>query len=592
MADTLLLYGSESGMTEDIADQVSYKLLHHKIEHVISSFDDLDTKKYIPLLKSETFKNIIIISSTAGQGELPLNIRTSELWEFFKTNELNFSNTNFYFLGVGDSLYLKFQHAIRLLKLRICDRFKGIFKFKMEIDVTGMKGDGSTDQVLPVFIKNLVEQLSKASEYINDEVFISKGSVLSVYESSNISHTLLSAKNDSHWFESEVLINNRLTNENYHTDIRQVVLNNELDYKFSPGDTISIRPQNDDTCINKFFELQPHLKQYRFAKVLIQDVDQKIIQTLEDILRHEIDLKSVPKRNFFMKIWNFQSIGNQSAIAEDDGQLQTLNSHKQKLFEFGHSSDPYDYIEYVVQPRRTILEILFDFEYIKLPFEYMLQILPKIKERQYSISSSDLSSKNFEITTKVVEYETVLLKKRKGLSTNYIKGLRPGDKIKIKLNHCNLWDKLEEPIMQGAESIILIGPGVGIAPIKSFCDNDDYSSFNKYVYFGNRNRDMDYIYKSFWENKERSDMIVRTCFSRDGGKEKYVQDMLWNDKALIFDLVVNQNAIVYICGSSGQMPTQVKLTFIEIIKTIGNDENAEQYVNEMIKSNRYIQETW
>lgn len=389
----------------------------------------------------------------------------------------------------------------------------------MEIDVTGMKGDGSTDQVLPVFIKNLVEQLSKTSEYIDDEVFISKGSVLSVYESSNISHTLSSTKNDPHWFESEVLINNRLTNENYHTDIRQVVLNNELDYKFSPGDTISIRPQNDDAIINKFFELQPHLKQYRFAKVLIQDVDQKIIQTLEDILRHEIDLKSVPKRNFFMKIWNFQSIGNQSAIAEDDGQLQTLNSHKQKLFEFGHSSDPYDYIEYVVQPRRTILEILFDFEYIKLPFEYMLQILPKIKERQYSISSSDLSSKNFEITIKVVEYETVLLEKRKGLCTNYIKGLTPGDKIKIKLNHCNLWDKLEEPIMQGAEAIILIGPGVGIAPIKSFCDNDDYSSFNKYVYFGNRNRDMDYIYKSFWENKERSDMIVRTCFSRDGGKE-------------------------------------------------------------------------
>lgn len=94
------------------------------------------------------------------------------------------------------------------------------------------------------------------------------------------------------------------------------------------------------------------------------------------------------------------------------------------------------------------------------------------------------------------------------------------------------------------------------------------------------------------KTKERSDMIVRTCFSRDGGKEKYVQDMLWNDKALIFDLVVNQNAIVYICGSSGQMPTQVKLTFIEITKTIGNDENAEQYVNEMIKSNRYIQETW
>lgn len=592
MADALLLYGSESGMTEDIADQVSYKLLHHKIKHVFSSFDDLDTQKYIPLLRSEAFKNIIIISSTAGQGELPLNIRTSKLWDFFKTSELNFSNTNFYFLGVGDSLYLKFQHAIRLLKLRICDRFNGIFKFKMEIDVTGMKGDGSTDQVLPVFIKNLMEQLSKTSEYIDDGVYISKGSVLKVHESSDIANNHSFIKNDPHWFESEILINNRLTNENYHTDIRQVVLNNEFDYKFSPGDTISIRPQNDDASINKFFELQPHLKKYRFSTVLIQDDEQENIQTLEDILRREIDLKGVPRRNFFMKIWNFQSIENLGVNVEDEQQQQALNSHKQKLFDFGHSTDPYDYIEYVVQPRRSILEILFDFEYIKIPFAYILQILPKIKERQYSLSSSDLSSKNFEITIKVVEYETVLLEKRRGLCTNYIKELRPGDKIKIKLNHCNLWDKLEEPIMQGAESIILVGPGVGIAPVKSFCDNDDYTSFHKHVYFGNRNKEMDYIYEWFWENKERSDMIVRTCFSRDGGNEKYVQDMLWNDKALIFDLVVNQNAIVYICGSSGQMPTQVKLTFIEIVKTIGNDKNAEQYLNEMIKSNRYIQETW
>lgn len=612
MVDTLLLYGSESGMTEDIADQVSYKLLHNKIDHVISSFDDIDIEKYAPLFKSEVYKNIIIISSTAGQGELPLNIRTSELWNFFKTNELNFSNTSFYFLGVGDSLYLKFQHAIRLLKLRICDRFNGNFKLKMEIDVTGMKGDGSTDQVLPVFIKQLVNQLSDTEEYINDKVFISKGILLKLSDSAEANFQASFNKKNPHWFESEVLMNNRLTNEDYHTDIRQVVLNNKFKYQFSPGDTISIRPQNDHACINKFFELQPHLKQYRFTNVLMQDDEQKTYQTLEDILRYEVDLKSVPKRNFFMRIWNFQSMKKQNVNVEvihdmdsykptnivldndfeDKEELETLNSHKRKLFEFGHSLDPYDYIEYVVQPRRTILEILFDFEYIKIPFAYMLQILPKIKERQYSISSSDLSSQNFEITAKVVEYETLLLEKRKGLCTNYIKRLTPGNKIKIKLNSLNLWDKLEEPIMQGAESIILIGPGVGIAPIKSFCDNDDYTMFNKYVYFGNRNKHMDYIYESFWENPKRSDIIMRKCFSRDGGEERYVQDMLWNDKALIFDLVVNQNAIVYICGSSGQMPTQVKLTFIEIIKTIGNDENAEQYVNEMIKFNRYIQETW
>ncbi|KAF0277860.1 hypothetical protein FOG50_01228 [Hanseniaspora uvarum] len=613
MADTLLLYGSESGMTEDIADQVSYKLLHHSINHTISSFEDLNMKKYIPLLESQSIKNIIVISSTAGQGELPLNIRTSELWKYLKTTQLDLSATNFYFLGIGDSLYLKFQHAIRLLKLRICDRFNGIFKFKLEIDVTGMKGDGSTEQVLPIFINNLVKELSTTQDYINDKVYISKGSVLrrkTVEFDDKIVSTIHKPK--LNWFESEIMANNRVTNHNHFSDIRQLIFKNTNNLTYAPGDTISIRPQNDDSSINKFFELQPHLLQYRYEKVLVQNEDDVSEELFEDILRYEVDFKSVPKRNFFMKLWNFQSLGSDDVKIEvkygvydapqvfgstskenvDNDDLQILESHKSKLFDFGHSLDAYDFIEYVIQARRNILEILFDFEYIKIPFEFMLQILPIIKERQYSISSSDLTTENFEITAKVLEYETVLLEKRKGFCTNYIKNLVPGGKVSIKLNYLNLWDKLEEPIMQGSESIILIGPGVGIAPIKSFCDNEDYKSFEKYVYFGNRKKEMDYIYQSFWENKDRSDMIVRTCFSRDNEKEKYVQDMLWNDKALVYDLVVNKNAIIYICGSSGQMPTQVKLTFIEIIKTLANDEKAEEYVNEMIKSNRYIQETW
>ena len=291
-----------------------------------------------------------------------------------------------------------------------------------------------------------------------------------------------------------------------------------------------------------------------------------------------------------------EDLNSPTADLAQDNELTTLKSHKTKLFEFGHALDTYDFTEYVTQSRRSILEILFDFEFIKIPFTYMLQILPIIRERQYSLSADNLTSPDFEITLKVLEYETLLLEKRKGFCSNYIKTLPVAQKVLIKLNELDLAGKLEESVIDGSESIILIGPGVGIAPIKAFCDMEGYLDFEKHVYFGNRKREMDYIHQQFWEQKDREDVNVRTYFSRDGEKERYVQDMLWNDRKLIYELVKEKNAIVYVCGSAGQMPIQVKLTFIEIIKTCGKEEKdqgyAEKYVNEMIKKNRYIQETW
>lgn len=87
---------------------------------------------------------------------------------------------------------------------------------------------------------------------------------------------------------------------------------------------------------------------------------------------------------------------------------------------------------------------------------------------------------------------------------------------------------------------------------------------------------------------------MHPCFSRDpGSRVKYVQDKLYLERETVAKLVLQESAIIFVCGSSGNMPRQVRMTLVEILKQ-GGPENldAEQYLLDMENSGRYIQETW
>ena len=44
--------------------------------------------------------------------------------------------------------------------------------------------------------------------------------------------------------------------------------------------------------------------------------------------------------------------------------------------------------EYVQRPRRTILEVLLDFRHTKVPREYIFDLFPLMRPREFSIASS------------------------------------------------------------------------------------------------------------------------------------------------------------------------------------------------------------
>ena len=74
----------------------------------------------------------------------------------------------------------------------------------------------------------------------------------------------------------------------------------------------------------------------------------------------------------------------------------------------------------------------------------------------------------------------------------------------------------------------------------------------------------------------------------------YVQDLVRQQSASVYDALAKRGGIVYICGSSGKMPQAVREALIEAFQTHGSlsREDAEAYLVGMEKTGRYKQETW
>ncbi|KAK3294656.1 uncharacterized protein B0H64DRAFT_191903 [Chaetomium fimeti] len=110
-----VLYGSETGLAEDIAGELgkTTERLHFQ-----TTVDEMDSFKLADIVRSSL---VVFVTSTTGQGDMPKN--TLKFWKNLRREKLN--NTNclrslrFAIFGLGDSSYPKFNWAARKLRARL-----------------------------------------------------------------------------------------------------------------------------------------------------------------------------------------------------------------------------------------------------------------------------------------------------------------------------------------------------------------------------------------------------------------------------------------------------------------------------------------
>jgi len=114
------------------------------------------------------------------------------------------------------------------------------------------------------------------------------------------------------------------------------------------------------------------------------------------------------------------------------------------------------------------------------------------------------------------------------------------------------------------------------------------------LFFGCRRADHDWLFQEEMEQLKKEGIItdLYTAFSRQKPKT-YVQDIMVHDevcRASLVDLLLKNNAAVYICGDGNQMAKDVQNALAEVIAP--HVEDAPAYLEKMKKQRRLLMDIW
>jgi len=257
------------------------------------------------------------------------------------------------------------------------------------------------------------------------------------------------------------------------------------------------------------------------------------------------------------------------------------------------------YDEHVVKGRRILLEVLNEFPELRLTLGELLSILPQMKPRFYSISSSpQVLSGAVSITVSVVQGTSPAGRRHLGLCSNYLAGqpLKTEYSESLPHGHSQLIVFVKDTgssfrLPASAETpVIMVGPGTGLAPMRGFIQERVAAGAKQnMLFFGCRN-DSDFLYREELEAwRDASVLDLHAGFSRKEGCPKtYVQQLVRKESARVAELL-KLGAHVYVCGDASQMAPAVREAFESICANAGL---GSRFVQDMVDQGRYCQDVW
>ena len=235
-----------------------------------------------------------------------------------------------------------------------------------------------------------------------------------------------------------------------------------------------------------------------------------------------------------------------------------------------------DYEAEVLGKRLSIIDLLERFQSCEVDFATYLGMLPPMRARQYSISSSPLwKPDHVTLTVAVVDAPALSGQGRHlGVASSYLAGLEAGDRLAVAVQPSNSrFHPPEDP----STPVILICAGSGIAPFRGFLQERSAQKAGGHdvgralLFFGATDPDTDYLYRDELKAWEKDGVVeVLTAFSdKEQDGVKFVQHRVWADRGRIAQLF-EEGATVYLCGDGRHMAPAVRDTLVKTIKEVGD----------------------
>ena len=405
----------------------------------------------------------------------------------------------------------------------------------------------------------------------------------------------------------------RLTSALHFQNVTAFTFSSGVPLCYRPGDILKIYPMNNDEDVDyvlSFFGFNC-LKDKQMVELISMRPDATVPTHINKLLKAK---RSFSVKEFLTSVVHISNYSPDQEFFEGLyvflepllGKFPIIDLWLEKFKELFENYD--EYLYYCYRPKRRIIDILrefsissdFSFKMFEgnyLSIDCFLDIFPWIVPRQFSISSAmEKNSYNVSITVAIVEYSLGRLL-RKGCCSTFLNTLKQGARILGCVE--NNTSALAFPNFSSTEQIpplILLCSGTGIAPMRSFLEycyfkmaENSLLAMKIYLVFGCRYQQKDGLYldsEVFLSLIERGILTVFCKGSRDNPqlpKKVYLQNLIIENRELFQDLIMNQNACIYLSGNT-KLPKAVRESLVSLI--------GENHMAKVEDEKRFQVECW
>jgi sulfite reductase (NADPH) flavoprotein alpha-component len=531
-----VLYGTESGNAENLADRAVKDAKKKGFKAVMKNMADISPSD---LAKEE---NLLVIVSTWGDGDAPET--AVAFHKEFMAADLKLDGVKFSVCGLGDTSYEKFCEIGKQFDARLEQLGGKRVAPRADCDV-------DYEDTFTGWFAVAMTALAPTSTVVSAPV-----ATVAVSEE-------FGKKNP---FPSEVIDNVLLNGEGSAKETIHVELSLEgSGLSYEPGDALAVQPTN---CPNMVKDILAAAKLQGTEEIEVKGTGKKL---LADALREDFDITALSKAVLKKLATVTSSAKLDSLLAEDaNEQLRA-------------------YIE-----GREIVDALLDFAPDGIPADALAGLFRKLPVRLYSIASSPLAHPDeVHLTVAAVRYETHG-RSRKGVCSTYLSDVaKTGSSVPVFVQP----NKNFRLPADGGTPIIMVGPGTGVAPFRSFVEHRAAlgSTGKNWLFFGDQRYTYDFLYQLEWQDFLKDGQLTKLdlAFSRDQPEKVYVQDKMLEKGAELYAWL-EEGAHFYVCGDASRMAADVHEALISIVQNFGakSREDAEAYVEELKKSKRYQRDVY
>ena len=482
-------------------------------------------------------ETLLVVVSTWGEGEPPETAET--FYNELMSTDLSLAGLEFAVCALGDTSYEQFCQTGKDVDARL--EKLGAKRITERVDC-----DVDYDESYAGWNKNVWSILGSAE--VADVI---------------VPEQIYDRKNP---FPAEVISNQLLSGDHSNKETIHVELS--LDgsgFEYLPGDVLAVLPNNAKDVVDSVLAATGLAANTRIE---VKNVGKT---SLGDALTSLVDITALSRK--IVNLW-------QEICGSEELAALLKDTAKSEFKEWSEG--------------RQIIDLLENYPAESITAQQFIDILRKLPPRLYSIASSPKAHPGeVHLTVAAVRYD-IHGRSRKGVASTYLADdALKGSKVLVYV-HPNKNFRLPE---NDNTSVIMVGPGTGIAPFRAFIEDraETECAGENWLFFGDQNYNEDFLYQTELQDYLKEGYLSRldVAFSRDQPEKIYVQHKMLENASEIWRWL-ETGAHFYVCGDASRMAKDVHDTLLRIIETQGdmNADDAAAYLTALKKDKRYQRDVY